>query len=48
VGTPLCPRGFKTAWADKIPAHPTRLKLKREKIQPILDIFAETVAKTSV
>ncbi|MHB1292143.1 MAG: hypothetical protein ACYCY5_08120, partial [Sulfuricella sp.] len=21
----LCPRGFKTAWADKTPAHPTRL-----------------------
>ncbi len=27
VGTPLCPSGFKTAWADKIPAHPTRLAL---------------------
>ena len=24
VGTPLCPRGFITAWADKIPAHPTQ------------------------
>lgn len=23
VGTPLCPCEFNTAWADKIPAHPT-------------------------
>jgi len=27
VGTPLCPRGFKTAWADEIPAHPTWLNV---------------------
>ena len=34
--------------SSRLVVNQAALKLKREKIQPILDIFAETVAKTSV
>jgi len=33
--------------SSRLVVNQAALKLKREQIQPILDIFAETVAKTS-